>query len=107
VQQQIREYYDYVWSCNCNGDEDALVQDLPVSLKENLNLAIHSQTLEKVPLFQGLDRPALVHLIRQLVRAIFLPGDYIYEQVWLSAVPHSCIPRRRRLKLEVNLKLLA
>lgn len=80
MQQEIRNYYTYLWDTRRGYDESQVLSELPRPLIEKLSLYLLQQTLEKVPIFDG----ASPDLIRQIVVAlkpeVYTPGDYVFRR---------------------------
>lgn len=82
----------FVCLCVCvamwkNEDERKILNLLPKSMKAEIALNIHVETLGKVQLFQSFDTAFLRDLVVKLRSIIILPGDFVCRKVrksWLT-----------------------
>lgn len=80
LQQKIRLYYEYLWETKRGSPEQEILNVLPRSLKVEVAIALHSELLKKVPLFQNAELSLIRQLVLHLEPNIYLPGDIIFHQ---------------------------
>jgi hypothetical protein len=81
LQQQVRDYYQYMWEYNRDISLDLdFLDELPHSLKTQMYLYLYRELLSKVPLFQDADTGFIEDLIVKLKPRILPPNDYIIRE---------------------------
>jgi hypothetical protein len=81
LQQQVRDYYQYMWEYNRDISLDlSFLDELPHSLKTQMYLYLYRELLSKVPLFQDADSGFIEDLIVKLKPRILPPNDYIIRE---------------------------
>lgn len=79
IKQNAMEFFDYLWD-SCGGfDEDSILQDLPETLRLEVN-TIKQTYIRKCDLFSDLPEPAIKELAKRLISVVYCPNDYIYKQ---------------------------
>jgi voltage-gated potassium channel len=77
LNEQVRNYYEYLWAHHRGVKEEALFEDLPSSFRLNLLVHLTRSLLEKVPLFKYCP-PVLRHvLLMSLKPQTYAPGVLI------------------------------
>jgi hypothetical protein len=77
---RVRDYYEYLWARHRGLPNDALVSDLPESLRLELLHCLASDLLENVPLFKYC-KPALQDsLLIALKRNTYDPGSHVVNE---------------------------
>src|SRR3989442_10655386 len=77
LQEKIHRYYNYLWSRNKGMDESIVLRDLPSSLKTEVALFIHHESLSKIPFFQGAEKSFINSVVKLFKHVIYAPDDYI------------------------------
>ncbi|KAL7675536.1 hypothetical protein ACOME3_001805 [Neoechinorhynchus agilis] len=80
ARKRIREWFDYNWEQRRTLDENDFLCILPPTLKTELAISVHFDTLSKVLLFKNCERALLYALVLKLKNVLFLPGDYICKK---------------------------
>ncbi len=80
LQKRIRDYYNYLWETRRGSLEMEILGVLPRSLQVDVALALNSEILRKVPLFQNAEMNLIRQLVLHLQPVIYLPGDIIFHQ---------------------------
>jgi hypothetical protein len=81
LQQQVRDYYQYMWEYNRDISLDlGFLDELPHSLKTQMYLYLYRELLSKVPLFQDADVSFIEDLIVKIKPRILPPNDYIIRE---------------------------
>jgi hypothetical protein len=79
LNEQVRNYYDYVWTKYRGLSERELFADLPPPLRLEILLELTKGLLDNVPLFRNCS-PALRNVLLMALRPrIFAPGGYIVK----------------------------
>ncbi|VDA99708.1 hypothetical protein S1OALGB6SA_781 [Olavius algarvensis spirochete endosymbiont] len=91
LQNQIHDYYDYLWESRRGYEESDLLLDLPKSLKTQIAFFLNRDIIEKVPLFKEASHEFIRDIILNLNPVIYTPGDQIitygeigYEMYFIS-----------------------
>jgi hypothetical protein len=80
LNEQVRNYYEYLWAHHRGVKEDALFDDLPVQFRLDILRYLTRDLLDKVPLFRYCS-PALRNaLLVALKPQTYAPGVYIARQ---------------------------
>jgi hypothetical protein len=80
LNQQVRNYYEYLWAHHRGVKEDALFDDLPTPFRLDILRHVTRELLGKVPLFKYCS-PALKNvLLMALKPQTFAPGSYIARE---------------------------
>ena len=77
LQEQVNQYYNYLWNTRRGYDDVTVLADLPESFRFEFALLLNKGIIEKAPLFSGATPALLREVIAQLKPAIFVPGDTI------------------------------
>ncbi|GMF42965.1 unnamed protein product [Phytophthora fragariaefolia] len=77
LQNKIRRYYDYALTTRLQDPTENLFADLPDRLKLLLKLNLHSEFVQKVPLFRALSHSGVVAIVQCLVPVVAMPGEII------------------------------
>jgi CRP-like cAMP-binding protein len=80
LQENIRQYYDYVWNNRRGFDETVVLEELPSSLKLQVALHLNKDIIEKVPMFQGAPEDLIRQIVLNLKPVLYTPGDYIFRK---------------------------
>ncbi len=77
LNEQVRNYYEYLWAHHRGVKEEALFEDLPPSFRLNLLLHLTRDLLEKVPLFRFCSPVLRNVLLMALKPQTYAPGVLI------------------------------
>lgn len=77
LQKRVRFWYKFTWDLQKTFNETEIIRVLPLKMRTDLTLCIHSHTLSRVDLFKNINRSILRDLVLKLQPILFLPGDYI------------------------------
>nr|XP_027197169.1 cyclic nucleotide-gated cation channel beta-3-like [Dermatophagoides pteronyssinus] len=77
LQKRVRFWYKFTWDLQKTLNETEIIRVLPLKMRTDLTLCIHSHTLSRVDLFKNINRSVLRDLVLKLQPILFLPGDYI------------------------------
>lgn len=80
MQQEIRNYYSYLWDTRRGYDEKAVLAELPRPLIEKVSLYLLQQMIEKVPIFQGASPDLIRQIVVSLKPEVYTPGDYVFRR---------------------------
>ena len=76
--ETIMSYYDYCYTRHITEHDEKILKDIHSALKEELDLEIFQQLLQKVPRFTLLPDALLLVLIHSLLTRIYLPNEIVY-----------------------------
>ncbi|CAH1786481.1 unnamed protein product [Owenia fusiformis] len=77
LEKRVIKWFDYLWSNKQTLNEEAILSALPDTLRAELAIHIHLDTLKRVSIFQDCDPGLLVELVLKLKLSVYSPGDYI------------------------------
>jgi hypothetical protein len=80
LNEQVRNYYEYLWAHHRGVKEEALFEDLPPSFRLNLLLHLTRDLLEKVPLFTYCSPVLRNILLMSLKPQTYAPGVLIARE---------------------------
>jgi voltage-gated potassium channel len=80
VNDQVRDYYDYVWGRFRGVKEGELFADLPAAVRLDILLYLTRDLLDQVPLFRFCEPPLRNALLLALHPQVFVPGSYIVRE---------------------------
>ncbi len=80
IQDQIRNYYSYLWESRRGYDESQVLQDLPQPLEIKISLFLNREIIEKVPLFLGANEDLVRKICLNLNPEVYTPGDFIFRK---------------------------
>ena len=80
LQENIKEYYDYLWNNRRGFDESAVLDDLPQSLKIQVALHLNRDIIAKVPMFNGASDDLIQQIVLNLKPVLYTPGDFIFRK---------------------------
>ncbi|EIE02967.1 cyclic nucleotide-binding domain-containing protein [Leptospira licerasiae] len=80
IRRRVRDYYMYIIDRGWGEDENALLNDLPISLRREVKIQLHRDLLEKVPFLKGADPALVTSLVFSMKPMIFLEGDTIFRR---------------------------
>jgi Cyclic nucleotide-binding domain/Ion transport protein len=77
LQEQVYQYYNYLWETRKGYNDEAILAELPESFRFEFALLLNKNIIEKVPLFKGADQALIREVVFKLKPSIFIPGDDI------------------------------
>ena len=77
---RVHDYYEYVWSRHQGLNEQAMLRDLPESLRLDIMLHLARDVLEQVPLFRHCSPVLRNSLLVALKPATYAPGNYLVRE---------------------------
>ncbi|BHF81235.1 hypothetical protein SprV_0702436500 [Sparganum proliferum] len=77
LQRKVISWFDYLWRQSRIPDEQKVFSHLPDSLKAEIAIHVHLNTLKRVDIFQDAEEGFLSELVLRLRPALYSPGDYI------------------------------
>ena len=77
LRHRIQAYHDYLWEQRLVIDEEAVLAQLPPSLREDVALHLRRDLVEGVPLFEGASDAFLREIALEMQSFVALPGDVI------------------------------
>lgn len=77
LNEQVRNYYEYLWARHRGVKEEVLFEDLPPSFRLNLLLYLTRDLLDKVPLFKYCSPVLRNELLMSLKPETYAPGVFI------------------------------
>jgi hypothetical protein len=80
LNEQVRDYYEYLWAHHRGVREESLFEDLPPSFRLNLLLHLTRDLLEKVPLFKYCSPVLRNVLLMSLKPQTYAPGVLIARE---------------------------
>jgi len=80
LQDNIRQYYDYLWNNRRGFDESAVLEELPSSLKLQVALHLNKEIIEKVPMFKGAPEDFVRQIVLNLKPVLYTPTDYVFRK---------------------------
>lgn len=82
LQNRVQEYYKFMWDAHRTTDAKPapFLKDLSPALRDEVDLYLKRQLLDKTELFRDAPLHYLRELVRCLVHAIYLRGDFIMRE---------------------------
>jgi hypothetical protein len=80
LNQQVRNYYDYIWMRFRGMNEGNLLGDLPAPIRLEIVLQLTRELIEHVPLFQHCSLALRNVLLMSLRPQIYVPDNYIVRE---------------------------
>jgi voltage-gated potassium channel len=80
LNEQIRSYYEYIWSRYRGMDQESLFSDLPAPLRLEVLFNLTRRLIERVPLFQHCSPVLRNELLMALKPQIFAPGTVVVRE---------------------------
>lgn len=78
--ERILDYYDYIWKNDKEYDEVIILDDLPPSLKLEMNIFLHRKLVKKVPILHNASEEIIDKIIHCLLPVVYLKGDIIIKK---------------------------
>ena len=80
LQENIYQYYTYVWENKKGYDESDIMSELPASLRMKISLYLNADVFDKIPIFEGASEAMIADFVIRLKPVIFTPNDYIIKK---------------------------
>jgi voltage-gated potassium channel len=80
LQDRVRDYYSYLWEKQRGVSANAVLDDIPHSLSQEILLFLNRDLIGRVELFSGADELFIRESVQLLKPRVFLPGEYIIRQ---------------------------
>ena len=80
LQENIYQYYTYVWENKKGYDESDIMSELPASLRMKISLYLNADVFDKIPIFEGASEAMIADFVIKLKPVIFTPNDYIIKK---------------------------
>ena len=80
VRDRVHGYYSYLWQTRRGFDEEAVLSDLPPSLRADVEMHLRRDIVTKVPFFRGADQQLTRAIVAQLKPCIAAPGELIIRK---------------------------
>uniref|UniRef100_H2YVD1 Cyclic nucleotide-binding domain-containing protein n=1 Tax=Ciona savignyi TaxID=51511 RepID=H2YVD1_CIOSA len=77
LQKRVIKWFDYLWTNKKSTDEQAILGLLPDTLRAEIAISVHLETLKRVSIFQDCEPGLLIELVLKLRPQVFSPGDYV------------------------------
>eukprot|EP01006_Ploeotia_vitrea_P047576 TRINITY_DN67142_c2_g1_i1.p1 TRINITY_DN67142_c2_g1~~TRINITY_DN67142_c2_g1_i1.p1 ORF type:complete len:1352 (-),score=700.20 TRINITY_DN67142_c2_g1_i1:69-4124(-) len=77
LSKRLREYQQELWNIQKGFDMEAMLHDLPTSIRDELDQFLHAPLIESVPIFQDCEPAFITAIVSRLHTTICLEGDYI------------------------------
>lgn len=77
LQEQVYQYYNYLWETRKGYNDETILSELPESFRFEFAMLLNKSIIEKVPLFKGADQNLVRDVIFKLKPCIYIPGDEI------------------------------
>ena len=81
---KVKQYYDYIWERKKGVNEEALLDDLPTTLRLELMQELTQELMEGVHLFKLASRPLKTELLARLNPTTYPPGSVIVHAHTIS-----------------------
>jgi len=77
---RVHNYYEYLWHQHKGLNEQALLRDLPESLRLDIMLHLAGEVMERVPMFRHCSALLRNKLLLALKPATFAPGNFLVRE---------------------------
>ena len=78
MERRVITWFDYLWlSGESTVDEKATLGQLPESIRAEIAMNVHADTLRRVAIFRECETGLLTQLVLKLRPSVFGPGDYV------------------------------
>lgn len=79
LQRRLRDFYAYIWKKKWGYDEDEFLEQLPRSLRIEVNMHLKREIVENIPLFKGANLDFVQEITMRLKPVIISKGDYVFK----------------------------
>ena len=80
VRSRVQGYYSYLWRTRKGFNEAAILDELPTSLRREVEMHLRRDIVAKVPFFQGASNIMLYAIVEHLKPRIALPDEMIIRR---------------------------
>lgn len=80
IQDQVREYYTYLWKSRRSLNESKVFADLPIHLQIEVAMKLNEKFIMKVDIFQGAEQQFIERIVLQMRPKLALPGVFVVRQ---------------------------
>ncbi len=80
LQDQIQDYFDYVWDRYRGVSAKSFLQDLPDPIRLEIVFHLTSDLIEQVPLFRHANEAMRNALLMSLEPQVYVPGSYVVRE---------------------------
>lgn len=80
LQEQVRDYFSYVWTRHRSVNPRSTLEELPGNLSLEILMYLNRDLLTKVPLFKDAQELFIRESVQLLKPRIFMPNEYIIRQ---------------------------
>jgi len=80
LRNQIRAYYDFMWTDGLGEEVSDLIRDLPESIQMDIATKMNGAVLENIAMFRGMHSAATYYLVQNWQRLYVVKGDKVIEQ---------------------------
>eukprot|EP00818_Percolomonas_sp_WS_P007517 CAMPEP_0117436038 /NCGR_PEP_ID=MMETSP0759-20121206/801_1 /TAXON_ID=63605 /ORGANISM="Percolomonas cosmopolitus, Strain WS" /LENGTH=670 /DNA_ID=CAMNT_0005227625 /DNA_START=823 /DNA_END=2835 /DNA_ORIENTATION=- len=80
MQEQIREYYTYLWKSRRSLNESNVFIDLPMHLQIEVAMKLNEKFIKKVDIFQGAEQQFIERIVVKMKPKLALPNVFIVRQ---------------------------
>jgi voltage-gated potassium channel len=77
LQQEVYDYYRYLWENRMGYDEAALIEGLPPALRRQLSIVLKADLVRKLSFLDGASQELVYDLCSALQPIVFMPGEVI------------------------------
>jgi len=90
MRQRIRSHFEYTWRRSQMYDEEGILQDLPWTLRTEVLLFIHKETIDTVPLLQSMGMDAVTMLSVNFKPMLACPEDVVIHEGFYGQEMYIC-----------------
>ncbi len=80
LKTNVREYYTHLWEVRRGQDDSNILNDLPVTLRNDVVYFLSQPILEKVPFLKTASEPLLRELALNVHPRLTLPGEVVFSK---------------------------
>eukprot|EP01006_Ploeotia_vitrea_P017570 TRINITY_DN48773_c0_g1_i1.p1 TRINITY_DN48773_c0_g1~~TRINITY_DN48773_c0_g1_i1.p1 ORF type:complete len:542 (+),score=56.35 TRINITY_DN48773_c0_g1_i1:27-1652(+) len=82
LQNEVRNYYTYLWKSGKGLDKNKVLDDLPPYLKNKMSVILNSEIIKKVPLFRQCkdDTEFINEIVKCLKPRVCLPNSFVVRK---------------------------
>ncbi|MEM1283654.1 MAG: ion transporter [Chlamydiota bacterium] len=77
IQEEVLDYYEYIWKNKKEFSEKEVLEDLPDSLKMKVIIHLNKELLRKIPTFKNASDEVIGDVFSNLTHTYYLKGDMI------------------------------
>lgn len=80
LRERTRMYIDSLWALNRGINYDAVLGELPRTIRQEIMMTMHAKLVALVPVFKKASKAFVKALVMELKPQVALPGDYIVRE---------------------------